>query len=106
MTIHSNWLDVKIFHFLLGDALHLRGHATFVPSNTLVCLLNFSYYKNLTLINRICPSDLKNIMFSFKTLHIVKLLAKKHDIALFVIYCAKLTDRFRPLHSDDVIRQN
>jgi len=42
-------------------------------------VMNFvSYYKNLPPISRICPSDLKNIMFSFKTLHIMKLLNKKH----------------------------
>ena len=31
--------------------------------------MNFSYYKNLAFISRTCPPDLKNIMFSFITLH-------------------------------------
>ena len=37
-----------------------------------------------------CPSDLKNIMFLFKTLHIMKLLTKKHSVRMtsyFTLEC-------------------
>jgi len=57
---------------------------------------HFFYYKNLMPINSICPSDLKNTMFSFKTLHIIKLLAKNMTLQCLRFAVQNfLTDWFR-----------